>query len=59
MTARRAEVLSGRTVADAVAERLRARVTELPYTPRLVFVRVGEDPASVYYVRSKIGRAHV
>ena len=53
MTARRAEALSGRVVADAVAERLTARVGELPYTPRLVFVRVGEDPASVYYVRSK------
>ena len=53
MTARRAEALSGRVVADAVAERLTARVAELPYTPRLVFVRVGEDPASVYYVRSK------
>lgn len=53
MTARRAEVLSGRAVADAVADRLLARIGELPFTPRLVFVRVGEDPASVYYVRSK------
>jgi methylenetetrahydrofolate dehydrogenase (NADP+) / methenyltetrahydrofolate cyclohydrolase len=53
MTTRRAEVLSGRTVADAVAERLKTQVAELPYTPRLVFVRVGEDPASVFYVRSK------
>lgn len=53
MTARRAELLSGRAVADAVADRLLARIGELPFTPRLVFVRVGEDPASVYYVRSK------
>ena len=53
MTTRRAEPLSGRAVADGVAERLKARVAELPYRPRLVFVRVGEDPASVFYVRSK------
>jgi len=53
MTIRRAETLSGRAVADGVAERLQARVAELPYRPRLVFVRVGEDPASVFYVRSK------
>ncbi|MBW6456129.1 MAG: bifunctional 5,10-methylene-tetrahydrofolate dehydrogenase/5,10-methylene-tetrahydrofolate cyclohydrolase [Trueperaceae bacterium] len=52
-TTRRAQTLSGRAVADGVAERLRARVAELPYRPRLVFVRVGEDPASVFYVRSK------
>lgn len=53
MTTRRAQTLSGRAVADGVAERLQVRVAELPYRPRLVFVRVGEDPASVFYVRSK------
>ena len=53
MSAARAHVLAGREVADAVAERLRSEVAALAYTPRLVFVRVGEDPASVYYVRSK------
>jgi methylenetetrahydrofolate dehydrogenase (NADP+) / methenyltetrahydrofolate cyclohydrolase len=53
MTTERAAILDGRVVADAVAERLRARLAELAYTPRLVFVRVGEDPASVFYVRSK------
>lgn len=49
----RAQALSGRAVADAVAERLAARVAELPYRPRLTFVRVGDDPASANYVRSK------
>jgi methylenetetrahydrofolate dehydrogenase (NADP+)/methenyltetrahydrofolate cyclohydrolase len=53
LSAARAHVLAGREVADAVAERLRSEVAALAYTPRLVFVRVGEDPASVYYVRSK------
>ena len=52
-TERAAAVLDGRVVADAVADRLAQRITQLPFTPRLVFVRVGEDPASVYYVRSK------
>jgi len=49
----RAVPLDGRVVSDAVAERLKARVAELSFVPRLVFVRVGEDPASVFYVRSK------
>jgi methylenetetrahydrofolate dehydrogenase (NADP+)/methenyltetrahydrofolate cyclohydrolase len=53
MEQRKALTLSGKVVADAVAVRLAAEVASLPYTPRLVFVRVGEDPASVYYVRSK------
>jgi len=53
MSDRRAQLLSGRVVSDAVATRLAAEVAALPYTPRLVFVRVGEDPASVFYVRSK------
>lgn len=51
--AHRAVSLDGRAVSDAVAARLTARVAALAYVPRLVFVRVGEDPASVFYVRSK------
>lgn len=53
MIERTAQPLSGRVVSDALGERLAAEVAALNYTPRLVFVRVGEDPASVYYVRSK------
>jgi methylenetetrahydrofolate dehydrogenase (NADP+)/methenyltetrahydrofolate cyclohydrolase len=48
-----ARILSGREVAAALLEELRARVTELPAAPRLVFVRAGDDPASASYVRSK------
>jgi methylenetetrahydrofolate dehydrogenase (NADP+) / methenyltetrahydrofolate cyclohydrolase len=40
-------------VSEAIAERVAERVAALPLPPRLVFVRVGEDPASVFYVRSK------
>jgi methylenetetrahydrofolate dehydrogenase (NADP+) / methenyltetrahydrofolate cyclohydrolase len=53
MAVGRATSLDGRTVADAIAERVSARVAALPRPPKLVFVRVGEDPASASYVRSK------
>jgi methylenetetrahydrofolate dehydrogenase (NADP+) / methenyltetrahydrofolate cyclohydrolase len=49
----RALRLDGKSVSEAIAERVAERVAALPLPPRLVFVRVGEDPASVFYVRSK------
>ena len=49
-TARR---LAGKPVAAAVLDRVAADVAAMPAPPRLVFVRVGEDPASASYVRSK------
>lgn len=45
--------LDGKVAAAAVEERARAEVAGLGFVPQLVFVRVGEDPASAYYVRSK------
>lgn len=48
-----AERLDGRVAADVVVARLRERLASLSFVPRLVFVRVGDDPASAYYVRSK------
>src|SRR5690606_17220985 len=45
--------LAGKPVAAAVLERVAADVAAMPAPPRLVFVRVGEDPASASYVRSK------
>lgn len=48
-----ADRLDGRVVSDAIAARVATRLLDLPTAPKLVFVRVGEDPASVYYVRSK------
>ncbi|MEJ2358022.1 MAG: tetrahydrofolate dehydrogenase/cyclohydrolase catalytic domain-containing protein [Deinococcales bacterium] len=45
--------LDGKVVSAAVAERLKDTVAQLSFAPKLVFVRVGEDPASAYYVRSK------
>ncbi len=45
--------LDGKVVSAKVVERLQETVAALSFTPKLVFVRVGEDPASAYYVRSK------
>jgi methylenetetrahydrofolate dehydrogenase (NADP+) / methenyltetrahydrofolate cyclohydrolase len=45
--------LDGRVVSDAIAARVATRLLDMGARPRLVFVRVGEDPASVFYVRSK------
>lgn len=50
MTAR---TLSGRPVRDAVIASLRDEIARLDPAPKLVFVRVGDDPASASYVRSK------
>lgn len=48
-----ATLLQGREVSDAVVAELQETLQTLSYTPHLVFVRVGEDPASVAYVRGK------
>src|SRR5690625_4212307 len=45
--------LAGKPVAAAVLDRVARGVARLARPPRLVFVRVGEDPASASYVRSK------
>lgn len=52
-----ATVLDGKLVAEAVYQRLRDRVPNLRVTPKIVFVRVGEDPASQTYVNMKSKRA--
>ena len=51
-----AKVISGRELADRICAELRERVERLKgkgVTPGLAMVRVGEDPASVSYVRQK------
>lgn len=45
--------LAGPPVAEAVYEELQAKIAALPYVPHLRVVRLGEDPASVSYVRLK------
>ena len=48
-----AQLLKGKPVADAVKEELSAKIADLSFVPGLRFVRVGEDPASMSYVRGK------
>ena len=48
-----ARLLSGREASDATLIELASVVEALPFCPGLVFVRVGDDPASASYVRSK------
>jgi methylenetetrahydrofolate dehydrogenase (NADP+) / methenyltetrahydrofolate cyclohydrolase len=48
-----ARILDGKAVAAAVYEDLKRKVGALPVVPKIVFVRVGEDPASRTYVNSK------
>lgn len=48
-----AGLLSGKAVAAALTEELKTALQTLPFSPQLVVVRVGEDPASVAYVRGK------
>jgi methylenetetrahydrofolate dehydrogenase (NADP+)/methenyltetrahydrofolate cyclohydrolase len=46
-------ILEGKKVAESVYQKLLLEVSLLSFVPRIVFVRVGEDPASQAYVRSK------
>ena len=50
MTAR---IIDGKAVAEALRDRLAARIATLPFRPGLRVVRVGDDPASGVYVRNK------
>lgn len=49
----RAHSLDGKRVAAELVAELRGKVELLGFVPKLVFVRVGDDPASASYVRSK------
>lgn len=47
-------ILDAREYREAKVVELKERVHKLPYNPRLVLVRVGNDPASKKYVDNKI-----
>lgn len=57
-TLQRAETLDGRRVGDEIKAEVRADLerlrAEAGAQPRLVVVRVGDDPASAVYVRNKV-----
>ena len=54
MTEKRAKLLSGKEVADAVKSRIAEEVKKLDFRPCLAAVRVGEDAASAVYVGNKV-----
>jgi methylenetetrahydrofolate dehydrogenase (NADP+)/methenyltetrahydrofolate cyclohydrolase len=48
------EILSGKPIAEAILNELATRLAQVAGNrPCVTFLRVGEDPASVYYVQSK------
>ncbi|MFC6616861.1 bifunctional 5,10-methylenetetrahydrofolate dehydrogenase/5,10-methenyltetrahydrofolate cyclohydrolase [Deinococcus radiophilus] len=49
--------LAGKPVAEALLAEVAQRAQALPHPPRLALIRLGEDPASVSYVRSKDKKA--
>lgn len=52
------QILSGKTVAQAVLEQVRSQVAQIEGRPPcVVFIRVGNDPASVSYVKQKQDKA--
>lgn len=56
-----ARILSGKVIADAIKSEIAVEVSDLReihgFAPCLVVVRVGEDPASLVYVGSKVRTA--
>ena len=52
-----AQLLSGKTFAEAIKQEVKDEISGLGYQPGLTVVRVGEDPASAVYVGSKVKTA--
>jgi methylenetetrahydrofolate dehydrogenase (NADP+)/methenyltetrahydrofolate cyclohydrolase len=52
-----ARIIDGKAIALQVEAEVRERLAKLPFRPGLVAVRVGNDPASEVYVRSKARKA--
>jgi len=52
-----ARIIDGKAVARGIEEEVAAQLSRLPWRPGLVAVRVGNDPASEIYVRSKAKKA--
>ena len=52
-----AQLLSGKTFAEAIKQEVKDKISGLVYQPGLTVVRVGEDPASAVYVGSKVKTA--
>lgn len=47
------KIFDGKKVSQAIAEDLKKEVSSLKKTPKLVVMSVGNDPASMSYIKSK------
>lgn len=52
-----ARIIDGKAVARQIEQEVTAELARLPYRPGLAAIRVGNDPASEIYVRSKARKA--
>lgn len=52
-----ARIIDGKAIARAIEDEVRTEIRRMTYRPGLVAVRVGNDPASEIYVRSKARKA--
>lgn len=50
-------IIDGKKISQEVLEKVKAKVSALPFTPKLIDVLVGEDPVTESYVRIKGKRA--
>ena len=52
-------IINGKQIAQDIINDLKSEVQQLiPHTPKIVFIRIGDDPASVAYVNIKQKMAH-
>jgi len=52
-----AQLIDGKAVAQEVEAEVRSELAKLGYSPNLIVIRVGNDPASEVYVRNKARKA--
>lgn len=48
-----AQIIDGKKIAENLKEKLRDRIASLPNSPKLAIILVGQDEASLIYVRNK------
>lgn len=52
-----AEIIDGKAISQAIIEDVKKKIKETAVIPHLVAVQVGEDPASLFYVRNQKKKA--
>lgn len=52
-----AHILDGKALAENIRQELKAKIAKLPTLPHLAIIMVGNNPASIIYVRNKLKAA--